>query len=65
MRSRVSARADLQKLVDRVEQMSTPNKLRLAASLLEAKDVRLAAVIIKRAFDELSLMQLLAPVKEP
>jgi hypothetical protein len=52
-------------LVDQVLHLSTPDKLRFAAALLvQRNDVALAIAIVRRALDELHLMQTLGQPKE-
>jgi hypothetical protein len=51
----------LEALADKVLKLSTPNKLRFAAGVLEqTNDVYTAMVIIQRALDELKLVKLLS-----
>lgn len=52
--------SELQTLADRVNALPPPERLRLAAGLLEAKRPETAVIIIRAVADELTLALLLA-----
>ena len=54
---------EVEQLAQHVLKLSTPDKLRFAAGLLEAtNDIKTAAAVVKRALDELQLVELLGGV---